>query len=199
MTKTDFLNELAARLSQLPEAERKKALDYYDEILSDRIEDGSSEEEAVASMEPMDVIVSNCLLAAPLGTLVKSRVAAQGRLSTLAIVLLCLGFPLWFPLLIAFLSVALALFAAVWSCVFALWMAAAAMALAGAASLFVGPFQTSAVPGAAAASVGAGLILCGLAVLMYFALLWLTKQAAKFSAWIVLSIKKLVIKKETSK
>lgn len=49
MTKQLFLNELAAALHSLPREERYRTLGYYDELIDDRMEDGQSEEDAVAS------------------------------------------------------------------------------------------------------------------------------------------------------
>ena len=56
MTKQLFLNELAAALHSLPREERYRTLGYYDELIDDRMEDGQSEEDAVASLgEPQQV------------------------------------------------------------------------------------------------------------------------------------------------
>lgn len=56
MTKQLFLNELAAALHGLPREERYRTLGYYDELIDDRMEDGQSEEDAVASLgEPQQV------------------------------------------------------------------------------------------------------------------------------------------------
>ncbi|MDE7246225.1 MAG: hypothetical protein K2O18_19935, partial [Oscillospiraceae bacterium] len=57
MTRVQFLNDLYKRISSLPEDQAEQHLTYYAEMLADRIEEGMSEEEAVASMEPVDVIV----------------------------------------------------------------------------------------------------------------------------------------------
>lgn len=48
MNRDIFLHQLRIRLAQLPEDEVQKRLDYYAEIIDDMIEDGISEEEAVA-------------------------------------------------------------------------------------------------------------------------------------------------------
>ena len=57
MTKQLFLNELSAALHGLPREERYRTLRYYDELIDDRMEDGQSEEDAVASLgEPQQVV-----------------------------------------------------------------------------------------------------------------------------------------------
>lgn len=64
MTRVEFLTELDRRLSALSKEEADKHLAYYAEMLADRMEDGMSEEEAVASMESLDVIARRILGAA---------------------------------------------------------------------------------------------------------------------------------------
>ena len=50
MKKEQFLRELGLRLSSLPYADKKRSLDYYSEMIADRMEDGLAEEEAVKKM-----------------------------------------------------------------------------------------------------------------------------------------------------
>ena len=47
MTKNEFLAELKERLAGLSEADLNRSMDYYAEMIEDRMEDGLSEEEAV--------------------------------------------------------------------------------------------------------------------------------------------------------
>ena len=61
MTKREYLEKLARGLRSLPGEERKRRLDYYDEMLSDRMDEGQSEEEAVAGMEPAEAVVERVL------------------------------------------------------------------------------------------------------------------------------------------
>ncbi len=89
MTKQLFLNELAAALHSLPREERYRTLGYYDELIDDRMEDGQSEEDAVASLgEPQQVAREI------LGEEEPAPSTSRGRKVWL-IVLLVLGFPLW--------------------------------------------------------------------------------------------------------
>ena len=57
MNKEQFLRELSDRLKALPESERSIALDYYSELISDRMEDGMTEEEAIVALGSVDQIV----------------------------------------------------------------------------------------------------------------------------------------------
>lgn len=56
MTRVQFLNDLYRRLGALSREEAEQHLTYYAEMLADRIEEGMTEEEAVASMEDVDTI-----------------------------------------------------------------------------------------------------------------------------------------------
>ena len=57
MNKNQFLEELSRRLEGCSDAERKIALDFYAEMISDRMEEGMTEEEAVAALGSIDQII----------------------------------------------------------------------------------------------------------------------------------------------
>ncbi len=61
MKKFEFLNELSERLADIPHREARRVLDYYEEAIDDRIEDGVSEEEAVLAMGSADDIARDVL------------------------------------------------------------------------------------------------------------------------------------------
>ena len=61
MTRVEFLTELDRRLSALTKEQADEYLAYYAEILADRMEDGMSEDEAVASLESPSVIAGRIL------------------------------------------------------------------------------------------------------------------------------------------
>ncbi|MGM9521593.1 MAG: DUF4097 family beta strand repeat-containing protein [Oscillospiraceae bacterium] len=57
MSKKEFLDELCRRLRLMPPDEAQKTVLFYSEAIDDRMEDGLSEEEAVAAMGSIDDIV----------------------------------------------------------------------------------------------------------------------------------------------
>lgn len=61
MTRSEFLNALYRRLSGMSREEAEQYLTYYAEMLADRMEEGMTEEEAVASMEDVDAIAQRIL------------------------------------------------------------------------------------------------------------------------------------------
>lgn len=68
MTRAEFLRELCRRLmAEMSHEEAEQHLTYYAEMLADRMEEGMSEEEAVASLESVEVIVQRILQDRPAG------------------------------------------------------------------------------------------------------------------------------------
>lgn len=61
MTRAQFLNDLYRRLGGLSKEQAEQHLTYYAEMLADRMEEGMSEAEAVASMEDVDTIAQRIL------------------------------------------------------------------------------------------------------------------------------------------
>ena len=141
MKRNEFLKQLLLSLSALPQAEQDKAYAFYAEIIDDSIEDGMSEDEAVAKLGGMEEIVEQIVSDVPITVLLKSRVEPKRR-GRLTVLLLVLGFPVWLPLLITAVVVPLTLFAVLWVLNAVLWAVCAALAaaaLGGVAGLFVVP------------------------------------------------------------
>lgn len=61
MTRGEFLNTLYRKLPGMSREEAEQYLTYYAEMLADRMEEGMTEEEAVASMEDVDAIAQRIL------------------------------------------------------------------------------------------------------------------------------------------
>ena len=61
MTKQEFLAELREKLKGLPEQDLEERLSFYSESIEDRMEDGLSEEEAVAGVGTVEEIVAQAL------------------------------------------------------------------------------------------------------------------------------------------
>ncbi|MBR3979439.1 MAG: hypothetical protein IKJ94_07450 [Oscillospiraceae bacterium] len=106
MDKTTFLSQLQKRLKGLPEEELRQTLEYYAEMIDDRMEEGFSQEEAVAEVGTVEEIARPLLPKTP-------RRKRKGW----ELALLILGFPLWFPLLIAVFAVAISLIASLYAVV----------------------------------------------------------------------------------
>ena len=185
MTKKEFLDALSRGLSGLPRREREERVNFYREMIDDRIEEGMPEPDAVASVGTVEGTVSQILAERPAVVSETPKKSGGGRVWV--IVLLVLGFPVWFPLLLSVFvtaaSVTFSLFVALW----AVDVAFAAGAVGGVGSFFVllftGQFAS------AFFALGAGLISGGLAILLFFGALAATKGLwrgiAGICRWIV--------------
>ncbi|MBR5947667.1 MAG: DUF1700 domain-containing protein [Clostridia bacterium] len=187
MNKRDFLNALEARLGGLPPEDVERRLEFYAEMIDDRVEDGMSEAEAVRDLGDIDGIVSSIIAETPMTRLVGAKLKSKSELKGWHIALLVLGAPLWIPLLIALLAVIFAVFVTLFSLVIAAFSIVVSFAgtaigcLAGGVSaLFSGELAR------AAALIGAALVLAGLTVLCCIA-------AIAFSKWIFKLVKAFVL------
>lgn len=166
MDKKEFLSALEARLAGLPEADRQASLDFYAEMLDDLTEGGMTEQEAVDSLGSVDAIAEEILMDIPLPKLIKAKMKPKRRMRAWEIVLLAVGSPVWFPILIALFAVALSLYITLWAVVLSLYAADLAFAVSAPAGIVAAILLF--VQGEAAGGLlflGAGLVLAGLTVL----------------------------------
>ena len=152
MNKQEFLAALARELEPLPREERYQTLNYYDELIDDRLEDGQEEEAVIQSLGDPKAVAQE-LLAGEDELLVPNL-----GLRVWLLVLLVLGFPLWGSLLVTAAVVLLCVFICLYIPVFTLGVLALSL-LAGAVLGAVGtPFLI------ADTGLAAGLFQLGLAV-----------------------------------
>ena len=198
MTKETFLNELRNRLSGLPKEDLEDRITFYREMIEERVADGASEEEAVAAMEPVERIAEKFMAEIPLTKLVRERVKPGRTLKTWEIILIILGFPVWFPLVIAAAAVSFSLYLVLWAlalCVCAVDFSMAAGAFAGLLGLLANLGQMS-LPGAGFIA-GCIMILAGLSIIMFFVCTWVTKGILRMTGGMLLGLKVLFVGKGT--
>ncbi len=192
MNKQEFTNQLTAALSGLSQEDIKKSVDFYVEMVDDRIEDGMSEEEAVAALGSIDEIRSRILAEIPIGKIVKEKITPKRAFSAGEIVLLILGAPLWLPLLLAFIIVGLALYLTFWIIILALYVVDLSVFISGIAGIvaaIINPFGV----GNKIFFAGCGIALLGAALLLFFGFNQISKGMLFISKKIGLGIKKLFI------
>ena len=137
MTKQNFLTELRQKLSGVPQSEIEECLKFYSEIIDDKIEDGTAEEDVIKEIGNIDDIVAQTLSEIPLSAIVKEKAKTRRKLRAWEIVLLAVGSPIWASLLIAVFAVLISVYAAIWSVVVSIWavdVSFAASALGGIAA-----------------------------------------------------------------
>ncbi len=197
MNKRDFLAELRKGLSGLPQADIEERLTFYSEMLDDRMEEGLSEEEAVAAIGDVDGIVRHTVADTPLARIAKERMRPKRRLKAWEIVLLALGSPIWLSLGIAAAAVILALYVSLWAVMISLWAIFASLAVCAVGSVPVCIILAS--RGGAAtelAALAAGLVCAGLAIFMFFACKKATQGILALTKKITIHIKNRFIGKE---
>lgn len=195
MNKQEFLSSLRARLNGLPKEDIDERINFYEEMINDRIDDGKSEEEAVADIGTVDQIVEEIAQDTPLAKLVKEKIRPKRKLRAWEIVLLILGFPLWLPLVLTALIIALVFYLLIWILVlvcytveFSLMASAVVGLFVFIAYLFNGDFNL--------ASIGLSIMSAGGAFLFIFPCFWATKGTLKLSKLIMTKIKMLFINKK---
>lgn len=197
MHKEAFLAQLRKGLSGLPREDIEERLTFYSEMIDDRMEEGLSEEEAVAAIGSAQQIAAQAVADTPLAKIAKERLGGKGQPTAGVILLLALGSPIWVSLGIAAFAVVFSLYISLWSVIISLWAVFASLAACSVGG-FLAFIILSAGGKAASGAVmlAAGLICAGLSIFMFYGckaaakgILLLTKKAAA-------GIKHWVIRKE---
>ena len=191
MNKHEFLQKLEKELSGLPKSERDEHINFYSEMIDDRMEDGLLEEEAIAQIGTVDKVLSQILADKYYtDTMSKSKKEKKdGAFPVWAIVLLAVGSPLWISIAAAVIAVVVSLLVSIWSVVVSLWATFGAFAISGPACVIGGIVYAVFVnPMAGLVLVAAGLVLAGLAILIFFASHYATKGCAALTVLVFKAI-----------
>lgn len=164
MDKFTFITELRAKLWPIPEEDRQRSVDYYAEMIDDRMEEGLREEEAVAAIGNLDEIVKQILEETPPVPVKAEAPKKRRNLRTWEIVLLVLGSPVWASLLIAAAAVIVSVWISLWAVVISLYAAVVALG-AAAIGCMIGSFFMIGRFGEVTVAWGAALVCAGLAIL----------------------------------
>ena len=197
MNKQEFIAALQEKLRGLPRKEAQERIDFYAEMIDDRMEDGLLEEDAVSQIGSVDEIEALIIADIPLVKIAKEGIKPKKKLKAWEITLLALGSPMWFSLLVATFAVILSICAVLWSVVISVW-AAFASVLGGALGGVVGGILCAVgghVP-SGVALIGVGIACAGLAIFLFFGCKAATKVGAWLTAKIALGVKRCFIKKE---
>ena len=186
MNKQDFIASLRASLSGLPKQDVEDRLNFYSEMIDDRIEEGLTEQEAVLAIGSVTTVSSQIIADIPLSKIAKEKIKPKRGLRAWEILLLALGSPIWLSLLIAAFAVVFSLYVSVWSVIVSLWAVFASLVacaaggiIAGIIFIVVGNVLTG------VCMIGTALVCAGLSIFSFFGckaatkgLLWLTKKLA---------------------
>ena len=197
MTKNEFLIKLMKGLSRLPQPEIEERAAFYNEMIDDRMEEGLTEEEAVAAIGSVDDILDQILAETPMITLIKEKLKSKRKLQVWEIVLLSVGSPIWISFIAVIFAVAISLYASLWAVTISLWSFPIAF-IAG-SLICVAEFIICLFVGKAATAwmaLGIGFVCVGFGILFLYACKYITKFAILLTKKLTLFIKKCFTKKE---
>ncbi len=200
MNKSEFLEALEKGLCGLPKDDLEERLSFYAEMIDDRVDEGLSEEEAVMEIGAVEDIIEQITEQTPLSRLVKKKMKGRRRLRAWEIVLIAAGFPVWLPLLLAVIVVALSLYAVLWAlvaCVYAVQITLGATAVGLIAVGIVYIVYANVFVGIAL--IGAALVLAGLSIFTFFGSRGSTFGVIILTKKIILGIKSIFMRKESAK
>ena len=185
MKKSEFLEQRYRALKDLPAQEVNGRLQYYSEMIDDRMEEGMAEDAAVAevgSVEEIARLLQDAQTPEP---------EQKAKRSPLQLTLLIVSAPIWGSLLIAAAAVAIIVYAAAWAVLASLY---AAVIAAGAAFLATIPLciVSPLSPAGILFVVGCGLTCGGLAVLLFYGSWKLTKRLLQLTQWSIALMRKKV-------
>jgi len=199
MNKEQFLAAIQQGLTGLNKQDLDQTIDYYREMIDDRIEEGLTEEQAVEAMGPSQEIVAQVLADTSFAKLIKSTSSKKRDMRPWEITLLIVGSPIWGSLLLGAASLLFGLYVLIWSGVLLLYAADLCFASAGlgvVASLFL---LFTGQPVQALLFFGAGLVGAGIAIPVFFGCNKAALGVVKLSKAFVIRLKQFILKKGGTK
>jgi uncharacterized membrane protein len=197
MKKNEFLVKLMHGLSSLPQEEIEERIAFYNEMIDDRMEEGLTEEEAIASLGSVESIIDQIIVETPLASLIKAKIKRTHKLSAWEITLLAIGAPIWVSIIAAVFAVLFTVYASIWAVVVSLWAVFSALAGASVGGILGGIlFLCLGKAPAGFGLISAALVCGGLAILMFYACKYTTIAMAWLTKKIALVFKKCFTKKE---
>ena len=169
MTKSQFLSALGGKLTRLPRDEAEDRLRFYSEMIDDRMEEGLSEEEAVAAVGSVEKIAAQILadtFPAPPQSEPQNKKHSR---NPWVILLLILGSPVWISLAVAALGIVISLYVSLWAVIISLWAVFGSLIVCAFSGIVAGTVLAFVrTPLTGIALMGAGLICAGLAIFLFY-------------------------------
>ena len=190
MNKIDFLLVLQEKLMHLPKDDTEERLNFYNEMIEDKIEEGLSEEEAVSSIGSVDEIAKQIQEDIRYISSNSTSIKPRKKHKVWEIVLLILGSPVWLSLLIAAFAIILSLYISVWAVIISLWAVFASLISCALGAIMCGCgycFNNNGYVGLAL--IATGLVCAGLGIFLFFGCKFITNYTIKLTK-IVLRIRK---------
>ena len=193
MTKKEFLRELEDKLLGLPKDDIDERIEFYNEMIDDRIEEGKSEEEALKEIGTPSDIADQILSDTSVVKLISKKIKKDRKYKAWEIILLVLGFPLWLPLIITFFALLLVFYILLWVLVIVTYSVEISL-IASVIWGFAGAFAGITTSGFNYGFLGIGLLAIGLSILFFFVCKKATFITIALTKKILLRIKKAIIR-----
>ena len=196
MNKDQFLIALITKLNGLPQEDIERSVGYYSEMIDDRIEEGVSEEEAVAVLGSIEDIATQILGETSLVSLLKKKFKKR-RLRTWEIVLLVVGSPIWLSLLVSVLACVVSVYVSLWCVVVSLYAANVSFAACAVGGVILSVVYIMAGNvGGGIFLLGSAFVLAGLAIFLFFGCRYTTKGMIFLTKKIFAMSKRVFVRKE---
>ncbi len=188
MNKQEFLKAIKKKLKGLPKNEIEERLSFYSEMIEDKKEEGATEEDAISELGSVDRVASEILNDNEPSLIEKGKKVLNDVKINEAwkIVLIILGFPIWFSLLVTVFSVVISICASVFAVLISLYAVSLALVVSAFGGIVAGMvylFSSSVIQGLAV--IGLSLTCFGLSILLFYLTNLLTKST-------IILIKKLL-------
>lgn len=194
MNKQDFLATLRGLLNDLPAEDIRRSLDFYAEMIDDHMEEGMTEEDAVAAVGSAEQIAGQIR-----GDAGAAPRKPKRKVKPWSLALILLGLPLWLPLLLAAASVIISIYVSIWAVIISLYATAVAL---GIISIVVFLMHLLYIPtgnvAGACLVLGAALVLTGITILFFVGLNLITKGVVWLTKKLFTWIKHMLTRKEAA-
>lgn len=178
MSKKEFFKDLSMYLSKMKEADRNKFINYYEEMISDYMEDGLSEEEAVNKVGDPKIVAKELV---DNSTGIKINLPSTGS-KAINLFFLIAGFPLWGSILLTIILSVLSIYLVLWCLPFALGASCIAFFASSIVGVVGSPFIMAESLPHGVLQLGTGIAAIGLSLILGIAAIdlskwvsWLTK------------------------
>lgn len=200
MSKQEFLSELRVKLIGIPKDDLEERINFYGEMIDDRIEEGLTEEQAISELGTLESVYMQIMSEISLAKLIKEKVKPNRTLRVWEIVLLTLGSPIWLSLFIVLFASVIVVYAVIWSVLIALWAVETSFAVCSVVGIFAsGFFIAKGNIAVGIAMLGAGLVFASIVILGFTGCKYATVGILKLTKRIFISIKSCFIKKGATK
>ena len=197
MNKKEFIESLREKLIGLPNKEIDERVNFYSEIIDDKIEEGLTEEQAVIEIGDVNEIAKQIIGETPFIKIVKEKIMPRRQLSWWEITLIAIGSPIWFAILVSIVAVVFSLYVSGIAVLISFWGSIVAIAGGSLGGLLYGIvllFKADILLGVLI--ISCSIVLAGLFILLIIWMTKLTKLYFVLTKKVIISIKNAMIRKE---